>query len=31
MATAGVVGGFRMMQAICRKILLRSHRRAASY
>ena len=31
MATALVVGGFRMLQSFCRKFVLRSHRRAASY
>jgi rod shape-determining protein MreD len=31
LATAFVVGGFRLVQALGRRIVLRSHRRAASY
>jgi hypothetical protein len=31
MATALVVGGFRMLQGLGRKIVFRSHRRAASF
>lgn len=31
MATALLVGGFRMLQTLCRKVVFRSHRRAALY
>ena len=31
MATALVVGGFRLLQAVGRRVMLRSHRRAASF
>ena len=31
LATALLVGGFRLFQGLCRRVLLRTHRRAASY